>query len=60
MASKVRITQIRSEIGKNKRQKATVKALGLKMHKTVEHPVNPSILGMVRSIQHLVHVDTLK
>ena len=52
---KVKITQVRSVIGRNKRQKATIAALGLrKMHQTVEHEATPQILGMIAKVQHLV------
>lgn len=54
---KVKVTQVRSIIGRSKRQKATVAALGLrKMHQTVEHEATPQILGMIAKVQHLVSV----
>jgi large subunit ribosomal protein L30 len=54
----LRITLVRSPIGYPKRQKATVRALGLsRMHQTVEHEDAPSIRGMVAKISHLVHVE---
>jgi large subunit ribosomal protein L30 len=53
----IKITQIRSKIGSTKRQKLTLEALGLKkMHATVEHEANATILGMVAKVQHLVAV----
>jgi large subunit ribosomal protein L30 len=56
--SKMKITQIKSSIGSNKRQKATLKALGLqKMHQTVEHEATPQIIGMVNKLRHLVKVE---
>lgn len=58
MAKKIRITQIRSVIGRPKRQKATMAALGLrKMNQTVEHEATPQILGMVAKVAHLVKVE---
>jgi large subunit ribosomal protein L30 len=58
MASKVRITQIKSTIDRPKRQKDTVRALGIrKMHQTVEHEATPQIMGMVAKVQHLVKVE---
>lgn len=58
---KIRITQIKSRIGSDKRQKATLDALGLrKMHATVEHDASQQILGMIVKVQHLVHVEEVK
>lgn len=54
----IRVTLVKSPIGFNKTQKATVQALGLrKLHQTVEKPDNPSIRGMVTAISHLVQVS---
>lgn len=56
--SKVKITQVKSTIGKTGRQKATIVALGLKkMHQTVEKEATPQILGMIRKVAHLVKVE---
>ena len=45
---KIKITQVRSGIGRPLRQKRTLEALGLrKMHHTVENEATPQILGMV-------------
>jgi large subunit ribosomal protein L30 len=54
----LRITLVRSPIGYPQRQKATVRALGLRrMHQTVEHEDVPQIRGMVNKISHLVQVE---
>ncbi len=59
--SKIRVTQTRSQIGRLKNQKLTLKALGLKrLNQTVEHNATPSILGMVKTVQHLVSVEEIK
>jgi len=56
--SKIKITQIKSCIGSNKRQKATLKALGLhKMQQTVEHDATPQIIGMANKLRHLVKIE---
>jgi len=56
--AKIKITQVKSIIDRSKRQKATMKALGLrKINHTVEHEVNPQILGMVEKVKHLVTVQ---
>jgi large subunit ribosomal protein L30 len=58
--SKIRITQIKSKIGKPARQKRTLEALGIrKMHHSVEHEATPQILGMVVKVQHLVKVEEI-
>ena len=55
---KVKITQIKSTIDRPKRQKETMRALGIrKMHQTVEHEATPQILGMIAKVQHLVKVE---
>jgi len=56
--AKIKVTQIKSAIDRPKRQKDTLKALGLrKMHQTVEHEATPQILGMVNKVNHLVSVE---
>lgn len=56
--AKVKITQVKSQIDRPKRQKETLKALGLnKMHQTVEHEATPQIMGMVDKVGHLVQVE---
>lgn len=57
---KVRITQVKSVIDRNKRQKATVLALGLKkMHASVEVENTPQIAGMIDRVKHLVKVEEI-
>lgn len=58
--AKIRVTQVRSRIGRPERQKRTLDALGLrKMNQTVEHNATPQILGMVDAIKHLVKVEEI-
>lgn len=55
---KLRITLVRSPIGRKPNQRRTVEALGLrKMHQTVEKDANDAVLGMVRTVSHLVKVE---
>lgn len=55
---KVKITQIKSIIDRSKRQKDTMKALGLrKINHSVVHETTPQIEGMIRKINHLVKVE---
>lgn len=57
---KIKLTQIRSVIGRTKRQKETIKALGLrKINHTVEHNGTPQILGMVAKVNHLIKVEEI-
>jgi large subunit ribosomal protein L30 len=56
--AKVRITQVRSEIGQSQRHRGTLRALGLgKIGRTVEHDDGPVLTGMLRKVRHLVKVD---
>ena len=53
--AKIKITQVRSGIGSDKTQKATLIALGIKkLNHSVEHEVTPQIMGMVAKVKHLV------
>ena len=55
---KVKITQVRSIIGRPSRQKRTIEALGLrKINQSVEHEVTPQIQGMINKVAHLVKVE---
>lgn len=58
--AKLKITQIRSTIGRKEPQKRTIKALGLgKINRTVTHEATPQIRGMVKSVIHLVTVEEI-
>ncbi|MFP4664130.1 MAG: 50S ribosomal protein L30 [Bacteroidales bacterium] len=59
--AKVKITQFRSSINCNKRQKQTLVALGItKMHQSVVHEATPQIVGMARKVSHLVKLEDVK
>jgi len=61
MADKLRITLKKSVIGRKPDQRKTARALGLtKINKVVEKNADPSILGMVKKISHLVEVEEIK
>jgi large subunit ribosomal protein L30 len=54
---RVRVKQVKSEIGYNQRQRATLKGLGLRrINHTVELTDTPSIRGMIYKVRHLVVV----
>ena len=58
--AKIKITQVKSVIDRSKKQKDTIKALGLrKMNASVEHETTPQIIGMVNKVKHLVTVEEL-
>lgn len=55
--TKIRVTQVKSTIGRPQSQKDTMRALGIrKMHQTVVIEAKPEMLGMVRKISHLVNI----
>ena len=57
---KVRVTQIKSGIGRPINQKRTLAALGIKrMHHTVEKELTPQIQGMIETVQHLLRVEEI-
>lgn len=54
----LRITLIRSTIGRPQDQEATVRAMGLRrLHQTVELPDTPAVRGMIKKVRHLVEVE---
>jgi len=56
--AKIKITQVKSSIGSNKRQKATIESLGLKgLNRPVEHEATPQIIGMINKMRHLLNVE---
>ncbi|MCC2599117.1 MULTISPECIES: 50S ribosomal protein L30 [unclassified Sphingobacterium] len=58
--AKIKITQIKSVIDRSERQKRTIQALGLKrINHSVEVEATPSIIGMVRKVNHLVAIETV-
>jgi large subunit ribosomal protein L30 len=59
--SKLRITQVRSLIGRPRPQRATIRSLGLKrIRDVVEHEDRPEIRGMVFKVSHLVKVEEVQ
>lgn len=58
MADKLKITLKKSVIGRNKKQKATIEALGLKkVGQTVTHDDNPAIRGMIHKTDFMLEVE---
>ena len=58
MADKIKITQVKSTIGRPAKHGRIIRSLGLrKMNHTVEHNADPVILGQVKKVSHLVKVE---
>ena len=58
MTDRIRITQIRSTIGRPAKHGRIIRSLGLKkMHHTVEHNADPVILGQIKKVSHLVKAE---
>jgi large subunit ribosomal protein L30 len=56
--TKIRVTQVRSQIGQSQAHRGTLRALGLgKIGKTAEHDDGPVLEGMLRKVRHLVKVE---
>ena len=59
--AKIRVTQVKSKIGRPESQKRTILALGLKkINHSVEHETTPQVLGMVKKVDHLLKVEEVK
>jgi len=57
----VRVTLVKSPIGYSKRQKGTVRALGLRrMNQMVEHVDTPVLRGMIAKVSHLIVVEEVE
>jgi len=55
---KLKITQIKSSIGYNRKAKLTMAALGIKkMNSSVVHNDTPQIRGMINLINYLLKVE---
>lgn len=55
---KLRITWVKSAIGYEKDQKATIKALGFhRLQGTIEKDDSPAIRGMIKKVKHLLLVE---
>ena len=58
--AKIKVTQIRSTNKETDRQKANIKALGLKkIRSSVIQPDNPAIRGMIFTVKHMVSVEEI-
>ena len=61
MALKLKVTQIRSGIGRPKTQRKVLQGLGLrKLHRPVVLQDTLAIRGMIRKVNHLVAVEPVE
>ena len=59
--ARLKITQVRSQIGTTAQQRKNLAALGLrKINQTVEHDDSVIIKGMIERVKHLVRVEEVK
>jgi large subunit ribosomal protein L30 len=58
VTGKLKVTQIKSGVGRIKRQRQIIRTLGIKrLHQSVEHPDTPQLRGMIEKVSHLVKVE---
>ena len=58
MAGMLKVTQVRSGIGRTERTRRTLKGLGLtRMQKTMLLKDTEAVRGMIRAVQHMVKVE---
>ena len=61
MASKIRVTQIRSPIGRDRRQRLNLIGLGLnKISRSRVLPDVPAVRGRISQVHHLVAVEPVE
>jgi len=59
--ARVKVTQVRSQIGNSQRHRGTLRALGLgKIGRSHEHEESQVLAGMLRRVRHLVKVEETK
>ena len=58
MAVKIKITQVKSGIGRPERQRDTLRGLGLgRLHKSSVLADSEAVRGMIRKVSHLVVIE---
>jgi large subunit ribosomal protein L30 len=58
--NRLKITQVRSGIGRPAKHRATLRALGLKRHQqSVVQQDNAAIRGMLFQVRHLVRIEEI-
>jgi large subunit ribosomal protein L30 len=57
MAETIKVTLVKSRIGRSKKIRETLRGLGLsKLNKTVELENTPAVRGMIRKVSFLVKI----
>ena len=60
MAATLKITLVKSMIGRPEKHRKVLRSLGLrKLNKSVEHNNTPAIRGMIHKVSHLVNVEEI-
>lgn len=58
MAKTVKVTQLKSSIGRLPKHRATLKGLGLRrINHTVELEDTPSVRGMINQVSYMIKVE---
>ncbi|WP_448567194.1 50S ribosomal protein L30 [Thalassotalea ganghwensis] len=58
MAKTVKVTQVKSSIGRLPKHKATLRGLGLRrINHTVELEDTPSVRGMINQVSYMIKVE---
>jgi len=58
MPDTIKVTLVKSGIGKNQKIRRTIRGLGLtKLHKTVSLKNTPAIRGMINKVSFMVRVE---
>jgi large subunit ribosomal protein L30 len=58
MSNTVKVTQIKSSIGRLPKHRATIKGLGLRrIRHTVELEDTPSVRGMINQVHYMIKVE---
>ena len=57
----IRVTQVRSGVGRQEKHRRTLRALGLKRHQqSVVHEDTPAIQGMIAQVSYLLDVTEVE
>jgi len=60
MENRIKVTLIRSQIGKPEKHRKTIAALGFrKLHQTKIYKRNPPLMGMINQVNHLLKVEEM-
>lgn len=58
---KVKVTQIRSGIGRQEGHRRTIRALGIKRHQqSVVHELTPAVEGMLKKVSFMIEVEEVE